>query len=281
MDSLVITPNEFDVSKITYNSPRILDNNGKYVYMSYEGKKLILQTPEMTVPFGLNKWDNDGKNTAKYSLDLSFKGKESREILNTFFKKLEALDAKLVDDGLTNSQLWFKKKQTNVEVVKELYTPTVKYAKDKNGDLTDKYPPTMKLTVPYDEKIKSFSCEVYNAQRCLVSLNDIETKGSRISAIIQCVGIWVAGTKFGCSWKIIQMKVTPPTTIKGYAFKELADDVVEKSIDDEDNDDMNDPKDILANAEVEDHEEEEEVVTDSDGDNDIPKVAKKASIKRT
>lgn len=263
MDSIVL-PNDFDVSKITYSAPRALDNGGKVIYVSYEGKKLLMQTPEMVAPFGVGKWsNNDGKSNDKYTLDLSFKGKESREVLSKYFDGMRALDKKLVHDGMTNCQNWFKKTYKSVDVVEALYTPIIKFAKDKNGELTDKYPPTFKMTLPHDGS--KFTCDVYDQAKNLIDLAGIETtKGSKVSAIVQCMGIWVAGTKFGCSWKVVQMKITPPATLTGYAFKDLQDKVAEEDIEDEEELDV-------ANS-----DDDEDAIEESDDDDlDVKKTIKK------
>ena len=274
MDSIVL-PSDFDVKNITYSEPRVLDNGGKVIYISYNKKKLVMQTPEMVAPFGLSKWNNEGKSADKYSFDLSFKGKESRDVLNKFFDGLKSFDKKLVEDGLTNCQTWFKKAHKSVDVVEALYTPIIKYAKDKNGDINDKYPPTFKMTVPHNGT--NFACDVYDNNRNLVDLSSLETKGSRVSAIVQCVGIWVAGTKFGCSWKVLQMKITPPSTIKGYAFKEI-DDKVEKDIDDDDEEDCEneaEAKDIMADAVA--SSDDDEVEESDDEDDDLEAKSSKSS----
>lgn len=261
MDSIVL-PSDFDVSKISYSEPRTLDNGGKVIYVSYNKKKLIMQTPEMQAPFGLSKWNNDGASADKYSLDLSFKDKATRPVLSKFFDGLKALDSKLVEDGLANCQTWLKKQFKSLDVVEALYTPIIKHAKDKNGEVTDKYPPTFKMTIPFNGT--NFTCDVYDGDRNQVDILSLETKGARVSAIVQCVGIWIAGTKFGCSWKVLQMKVSPPARIKGYAFKEI-DEKVEKDLDD-DEDDVHEAgaKDIIEHAEVPKDDDDD----DDDGDDD-------------
>lgn len=267
MDSIVL-PSEFDVSNITYSEPRVLDNGGKVIYVSYNKKKLIMQTPEMVAPFGLSKWNNEGKSNDKYSLDLSFKGRESREILGRYFDGLKSFDKKLVEDGLKHCQSWMKKQYKSLDVVEALYTPIVKHAKD------DKYPPTYKLTIPHNGT--QFTCDVYDANRNLVDIGNIETKGARVSAIVQCVGIWIAGSKYGCSWKVLQMKISPPATIKGYAFKEL-NDKAENEIDDDEEEHVGggvDTKALMedvaaAKLNDDDDDEEEEAVIESDDELDI------------
>ncbi len=277
----IILPKEFNPKKITFAVPRNLGTNGgKVIYISYAGKPLIFQTPEMSVPFGMSKWEND-----KYTLDLSFKGKETRENLQSFFDGLVELDKTLVRAGLDNCQTWFKKKYTSLDVVEALYTPTVKYAKDKTtGDITDKYPPTFKLNLPFRDG--AFSCEVYDKNKNLVDLLNMETKGSRVSAIIRCTGIWIAGGKYGCSFKVMQMRVVPPTSFKGYAFKEI-DDKVDDDIDeneelvsgsDAEKDDKGDAAvttDTTNNANQED--DDDELIESSD--DELEKAPKPVAVK--
>lgn len=263
MDSIVL-PNNFDASNITYSEPRILDNGGKVIYMNYNRKKFIIQTPEMDIPFGLNKWNNEGKGVDKYSLEMSFKDKESRPILQSFFDGMKAIDKKLVEDGFKNCQSWFKSSIKSVDVVEELYTPIVKYSKDGNGAIVTKYAPTFKISVPYNGE--TFMCDVYDNNKNLIQLQDIETKGGRASAIIQCVGIWVAGKKFGCSWKLLQMKITPPVTkISGYAFKNL-EEPAQKDIDSDSESDDEVPDETIMQS-CNDHKGDDEKESD-DGDGD-------------
>jgi hypothetical protein len=239
--------------------------------MSFNKSPIVLQTPEMVAPYGVSNW-NDNKHT----LDLSFKGKETRENLNTFFEKMVALDKKLVQDGLQNSMTWLKKTYKTVDAVEALYTPMVKYAKDKNtGEITDKYPPTFKLKIPFSNN--AFQCQVYDTKRQPIDIKQlIDTnafKGAKVTAIIQCLGIWVAGGKFGCSWKVLQMRVSPPQTIKGYAFKELEDDKADDS-DIEDDDDDKKTNEVVANAAEEigklNVDDEDDLIESSEDELDAP-----------
>jgi len=286
MESIIL-PSNFDVSNVTYSAPRTLDNGGRSIYMNLNRSPIVLQTPEMVVPYNVSNWNDDGKGPDKYTLDLSFKGKEGRENLNTFFEKIVALDKKLVQDGVDNSMTWLKKKYNSVDVVEALYSPLVKYAKDKTtGEITDKYPPTFKLKIPSSNG--SFQCEAYDNKRKPVNLKELidsgAFKGAKVTAIIQCQGIWVAGGKYGCSWKVLQMRVSPPQTIKGYAFKELEDDKVDDSdIDDDesvdDNEVINHATEEINNLAVEDNSDEEELIESSEDELEAP-VQKKDVKKR-
>jgi hypothetical protein len=289
MDSIIL-PTNLNVSAVTYSAPRTLDNGGRAIYMSFNKSPLVLQTPEMIAPYGISNWNDDGKGPDKYSLDLSFKGKEGRDSLNTFFEKMVSLDKKLVQDGVENSMTWLKKKYNSIQVVEALYTSMVKYAKDKTtGEITDKYPPTFKLKLPYVNG--SFMCEVFDTKRNPMNLKQlIDTgamKGAKVTAIIQCLGIWVAGGKYGCSWKVLQMRVSPPQTIKGYAFKDLEDDKVNDSDIEDDDDNVNAVKaseasnvaQAMANLNVD--EDSEELIESSDDELEGPvSDVRKAVVKK-
>jgi len=261
MDSIIL-PAQLDVKNIKYGNPRTLDNGGKMIYLSFNNAPIVLQTPEMIAPFGLSKWDNDkGESTStKYSLNLSFKGMDTRPVLKTFYDKMSELDEKLIDDGQINSFDWLKKKGVSRDVVKELYTKLVSYPVDKStGEISTKYPPTFKLSIPW--KDGAFQCEVYDSKRKLVDLLSLETKGARVTAIIQCLGLWAIAGKFGCTWKVIQLKVVPPASIKGFAFKPDTD----KAITDDTDDDTDHENDDTVNKD----EKSNTLIDSSDDEDDL------------
>ncbi len=279
MDSIML-PSKFDVSGVHYGTPRTNDNGGKTIYMSYNKSPIVLQTPEMFAPFGKQKWEND-KGVAKWTLDLSFKGMDTREQLKVFYDKMNELDEKLIDDGVQNAFEWLKKKGASRDVVKALYTRLVRHPVDKNtGEVTDKYPPTFKLTLPW--KDGSFQCEVYDNSRKLVDLASLETKGARVTAIIQCLGIWVAAGKYGCTWKVLQMRVVPPQSIKGYAFKEIEEAVVDLDDDEDDDDDLPLKKKTDDDDEDENDDEDDDVVVSSEDELETkkPVATKKVAPKK-
>ena len=278
MDSILL-PSQIDLSKIKYGAVKVLPSGGKSIYVSHGGAPLMIQTPERRSPFGLSKWDktekgSDGveKDTYKYDLLLGFDGKESRENLNTFYEKLSELDTKLISDGMENSMSWLGKKYTSTEVVTELYTPLIRHSRDKNtGEVTDKYPPTFKLTVPYRDG--KFQCTVYGPDKSEIDLSNINLQGARVVAIVQCVGIWVVGKKYGCSWKVIQMKVTPRSNIPKFAIRDVEDDkAVEDDVEEEDVETAVQAVQAVA---------ETDVVSSSDDDNDDELDAKPKAVAKS
>lgn len=261
-------PNQIDLGKIKYGAVKTLPSGGKSIYVSNNGSPFIVQTPEMRSPFGLSKWDKkekaaDGteKDSFKYDLLLGFDGKDAREILATFYTKMAELDEKLIEDGMENSMNWLGKKMTSKEVVEELYTPQIRHSRDKNtGETNDKYPPTFKVSVPF--RNGKFECSAFGPDKNEIKdLSAINLQGARITSIIQCVGIWVVGKKFGCTWKVIQMKINPKSNIPAFAFRE--DPEATEAADTDDDDDLpiaggSANRKVITNNEVADSDEEED-----------------------
>lgn len=227
----ILLPDQIQLSDVQFGAVKTLGNGGKSIYVSHKNQPFIIQTPEMRSPFGLSRWDKTERDASgtekayyKYDLSIGFDGKENREILKTFFDKMVEFDSMLIDAGMENSMNWLGKKITSREVTQELYTPMIRYSRDKKtGDINTKYAPTFKIQVPF--KDSKFQCEVYDANNNEVDLNCLNLQGARIMAIIQCVGIWVVGKKYGCSWKVLQMKAMPKSNIPKFAFRQIEEDV--------------------------------------------------------
>ena len=88
----IVKSENFNVDHVEYSDPKKLSHGGQAIYVNYEGKPLILQTPKMSMPWGMGKYDGD---IPKYSLDLSFKGMDNNPSLEAFYTALKSLDAAL------------------------------------------------------------------------------------------------------------------------------------------------------------------------------------------
>ena len=135
--SAIILGKNFDPSNISYSDVKQVGKQGaKIVYVSLNGKPVILQTPEMSCPFGLSSYNPEQKGSVdKYSIGLSFKGKETNPTLQQFFDNMVAFDNKNISSGVEFSMPWFKAKYSSKEVVSALYSPTVKFANAKYIEL--------------------------------------------------------------------------------------------------------------------------------------------------
>ena len=208
------TKTEFNPDKIEFRPPRVLDHGGKIIGISYDGKPLHLQLPEMVCPYGTNVYnDPTGSAPPKYSLDFSFRGEEENERLAKFHSQLERLEEVLVERAVENSTTWFKKKQSK-EVIQAFFSPLLKRSIDKETQEPDgKYPDTfkVKLNVRNDE----FECKVFDADNALLDepLDTLIVKGTKATALVQPSFIWFAGGKFGLTTKAVQMRAKVPARI--------------------------------------------------------------------
>jgi len=174
----------------------------------------------MSSPFGLNSFQS--QNGVEYSVDLSFRGADNRPELQEFKKVLEQMDALMIEEGVKNSKAWFKA-DLNKEVIKAFYTPSLKYSKDKEGNVLS-YPPNIKVKLPkrngeWDTKFYDLNGTPYKG----VPVEDLIVKGTQITAIIECGGVWFAGSKFGLTWRAKQIAIHKlPEKMGDFAFKGLA-----------------------------------------------------------
>lgn len=246
----------FETSCVSFTEPKKNKYGGKSVYVQYNDKPLVLQTPELTLPYGLNVYevkDSSGNPTGKneYSLNLSFKGYDTRKDVKLFLSKMKELGETIVDYAVDNSQKWFRKKHTK-EVVEALNNSIVQYSKDKEtGEVTNKWPPTMKVKLYTDDQ-DNFLCETYNKKHEPVPFRENVVKGTTVKGLMSCSGVWFAGGKFGVTWVMRQMVVNPPSRLSGYSFLPDSDDEEDGVADN------------TCNVEDTEEDEDDEAVVDAD-----------------
>ena len=233
--SSVIYPSSFQSKVITLSAPRTLASGAKQAYLNYSGERLVMQTAvAMSSPFGLNAFQS--QNGTEYSVDLSFRGIDNRPELQEFKKVLEQMDELMINEGVKNSKTWFKA-DLNKEVIKAFYTPTLKYSKDKEGNVLS-YPPNIKVKLPkrngeWDTKFYDLNGTPFKG----VPVEDMIVKGTQITAIIECGGVWFAGSKFGLTWRAKQIAIHKlPEKMGEFAFKGLGSAPAPQAEDEEDGD---------------------------------------------
>ena len=219
MSSTVVTPSSFSVSNISFSAVKTLESGGKQAYLNYRGGKLTMQVGPLETPFGLSVFDKQGP--PKYSVDLKLRGYDdpaNNPVSATTYNALHSLDEFMLSEAVKNSPAWFKGQKSR-EVLAELYTPTVKFSRDQQGNVKP-YPPTIKLQLRQREG--KFETAMYDSDKrplTDVPLEDIIVKGTVMTALIECTGVWFAGGKFGLSWKAIQIRADKvPQGIRGYGF---------------------------------------------------------------
>jgi len=226
MSNEAILHSNLKPAKMTTKPLKVLDNGGKAVNLEFDGKGLwMVQTPVTQLPYGMNTFDKDGK-APKYSVDLSFRDSETDPKVKSFYDFAKAFDERLIELAMANSQAWFKLANASREVISAFYTPMVKVPMDKEGR-PKPYPPTVKIALKQKEGV--FLTEFYNPNETDskgqpsryqgTPVEELLVRGARIRAIIRCTGIWIAGSKFGPSWKAEQVSIESlPERLRGFGF---------------------------------------------------------------
>ena len=228
MSSPIVQPSTFSVSKVSISTPKVLDSGAKLAYVNYgDARSLVIQTPSLPSPFGLNVFDKNGP--PKYSLDLALRGYNGatpNPKVKAFYDALSALDEHMIDLGVKNSRLWFKSDMKR-EIVQAFYTPCVKFGRDKEGNQTP-YPPNVKLQLRRTRDGAGFETEFYDEKSKTnpnakplkdVPVEEMLVKKVEVTALMQCTGVWFAGGKYGLSWKAVQVRLdSVPAGLRGNAF---------------------------------------------------------------
>jgi hypothetical protein len=217
MSSAIVSPSSFDCSKVTFTPVKLLESGGKQSYLNYDGRSLVMQIGSLSVPYGMSVYDKAGP--VKYSVEMSLRGYDGEnKKVQSIYQALSGLDEYMIAQGVKNSKAWFKSELSR-DVVKAFYTPTIRFSKDADGN-PKPYPPTLKLALR--QRNDKFEVAMYDDKKrplTDIPLEDVLVKGAQITTLIQCTGVWFAGSKFGLSWKAVQIRVDKlPESIRGFAF---------------------------------------------------------------
>ena len=268
MAERIIDGTLFNVNDIMYTTPKATPQGAKSVNILNKKTKtgLTLSTPLM-LTWGASEYVDQasGVGDGKFTLSLQFPGKEyETDDTTAFLKNMKALEDKIKADALVYSKEWFGKVHKSAEVVDALWTPMLKYSKDKaSGDYDYSRPPTLRIKLPQWEGV--FKTEIYSedgdklfpGSDSSVSPLDYLKKGSNIMTLIQFAGIWFVNGKFSASWKLVQAVVQKPKpTLQGQCFLKLKTQDKEKLKNQQVIED--DIDDVVAST----------IVEDSDGEDD-------------
>ena len=109
MDSILMSK-DFKINNIVFDDKiKSLDTGAKMKMVSYNRNPIIIQTPECYLPYGINNNNMDDETVFRYTMDVSFKDKESRPGLMKFFKVIESFDQLIIEQAFKNHKDWLKK----------------------------------------------------------------------------------------------------------------------------------------------------------------------------
>lgn len=285
MADTIVDGTNFNVENIRYSAPKAGASGGKSVNILNKSTNsgLRVSTP-LLLTWGASDFVDaaTGKGNGKYEMALQFPSEEYKtEDATAFLQTMQAFENKIKQDALTYSKEWFGKVHKNAEVINALWTPMLKYSKDKftgEPDLTKA--PVLRVKLPFWENV--WKCEIYdednnslfpNVSNPTLSPIDFIQKGTNVAILMQCGGLWFANGKFGMTWKLIQaMTQKPRASLTGKCFinlkagdKEKLKKTVTVSVDADPDGCEGEEEDMVTaavnNTEVDDSDEEEEEET--------------------
>ena len=280
MAERIVDGTQFNAQNIMYTAPKASAQGGKSVNILNKMTKttLTLSTPLM-LTWGASDFKKEGEEVGngRFELALQFPGEEYKTAdTDAFLKNMKAFEDKIKADALIYSKEWFGKVHKSAEIIEELFTPLLKYPKNRNtGEYDYSKQPTLKLKLPQWEGV--WKTEIYDedSNKLYPSLEnqgvtplDYLKKGSNIACLIQFAGIWFVNGKFSASWKLVQAVVQKPRAqLQGQCFIKLKPQDKEKIKNQQVKDEDDEPVVITS---VEDSDDEE---PDAEDDDDVEEEA--------
>lgn len=260
-------------SDIKYSKPKVDARGGKSIGIlnAVCNTATYISTPLM-LTWGINEFVDDKTGRVSYDMAIQFPNEEYAKADTTkFLKNMIILENKIKNDAIINAKDWFGKPKMSEDAIDALWTPMLKYPKDKNTLEPDTArAPTLKIKIPYWEG--EWKTELYNIDQQVifpdpdgssVTPKDLIAKGSHIAVVLQCGGIWFANGKFGVTWKLLQGVVKPRETIKGKCHILLSNEdkalMQLQKINDDDEEDNIEVGESVNTTHVADSDNEEEI----------------------
>jgi hypothetical protein len=240
MAERIVDATKLNIEEIIFCAPKATAQGSKSVNLLNKATKtgLTLSTPLM-LTWGASDYKAEGeeKGNGRFEMSLQFPNDEYRtDDTDAFLTNMQALEDRIKSNALIYSKEWFGKIHKSPEVVDALWTPMLKYPKDKaTGEYDHTKKPTLRLKLPQWEGV--WKTEIYDEEgNKLFPSKDNELtpldylkKGANIMCLIQFAGIWFINGKFSASWKLVQAVVQKPrATLNGQCFLKLKPQEKEK-----------------------------------------------------
>ena len=265
----ILSGTDFTPSKdVKYSKPKVDARGGKSVGVinAATNSATYLSTPLM-----INWGVSDYESNERYELSLQFpNGDYAKEDTTNFMNNMIDLENKIKADAMINAKEWFGKAKMSEEAIDALWTPMLKYPKDKaTGEADITKAPTLKVKIPYWDG--EWKTELYNVDQQPIypdpnggplTPKDLIAKGSHIASVIMIGGIWMASGRFGVTFRLVQGVVKPRATMKGVCQIQLSTEDREKVVNQalDNDDDIEEEDDEPVSNEVEDTDDEQEEV---------------------
>jgi hypothetical protein len=276
------------------------DNDGKNIGFHYLGHSLALQLPKLETPYGFSR-GREGKDeyNKKFTCTLSLDSTTDKKA--RFVEQLKVFEDMLVRTATENAFEWglvatkSAAQKATEDTIREKFTPIVKYRIDKGtGEISTKYAPTFRTnfntnpTTNEDgtEGVPIITSEVWDSDRNCINYEKGEDgqmhlmhperineavipRHCEVISLVQTRSIWVAGGRFGATFRIHQIVV--------YQSGDFAPTGTLLITDEDDSDDEGNERRQVAPPAVQQVRDEEEDEDEDEGEEAPP--PKKLSLK--
>jgi len=252
-------------SDIKYSKPKVDARGGKSVGIlnANSNGATYISTPLM-LTWGVSDYEGN----ERYEMALQFPSEEyANNDTTNFMTNMMEFENKIKADAAKNAKEWFGKAKMSEDAIDALWTPMLKYRKNKDTlepDTTSS--PTLRVKIPFWDG--EWKTELYNVDQQPIypdpeggsmTPKDLIVKGTHVAVVLQCGGLWFANGKFGVTWRLFQGVVKPKATMRGkcHIFLDAAD------------------KEKLAKQDIPDDEEEEDDVDNTqvdDSEDEAPQI---------
>ena len=226
IDGAKFNPNE----DYSYTKPKVNASGGKSIgIISNKSRKAVYLSTPLMLTWGVNEFVDEKTGRKTYDMSLQFPKEEyNTPDVNKFLETMKQFESKIKADAILNCKEWMNKPKMSAEVVDALWTPMLKYPKDKDtGEFDYSRPPTLRIKFSFwDDEWK---CELYDMEQKLIFPNevglfpnDLIVKATNVATVITCGGLWNANGKFGVTWKLLQAVVKPKASLKGQCYIKLS-----------------------------------------------------------
>jgi len=277
-------------SDIKYSKPKVDARGGKSVGIlnaSSNGATYI------STPLMLTWGVSDYEGNERYEMALQFPSEEyANNDTTNFMTNMMEFENKIKADAAKNAKEWFGKAKMSEDAIDALWTPMLKYRKNKDTlepDTTSS--PTLRVKIPFWDG--EWKTELYNVDQQPIypdpeggsmTPKDLIVKGTHVAVVLQCGGLWFANGKFGVTWRLFQGVVKPKATMRGkcHIFLDAADK--EKLAKQDIPGDEEEEDDDVDNTQVDDSEDEtpqiKAEVAAAIEETPVKKVIKKKVVKK-
>jgi hypothetical protein len=185
---------DVNIKGISFSAPRGMGgSDGKIVYVNHGDKPLVIRTPKMVTPFGVQVYPD--RPDSKPYIELSFRD-ESDPTLIAFKDFVTAFDNRVRVE--IEKEGWFKAPNGTSAVYSSML---------HQGN--PEYPPVLKASFQLEDG--QIVAPITNINGTPFGLHELarRLRNAQVTAVLQCTGVWCTGGKAGVSFRVLELVAQP------------------------------------------------------------------------